>query len=141
MRLTRLTRPLVGAVLLLMLCATPAAAQEAPPSSAFRAIHLMELTDSEAETVQTALADFNSVLAKMGYADIRYRLYKVFGPQAGRYNYLWESVWPSGQIYQKVHDSAEWVSVAERNSALNALMKDELYNRFVEVAPLKRVRN
>jgi hypothetical protein len=122
---------------LVLVFTTPGFAQEAPPKGPFKAMHLVNLTDAQAATVQTALADMNAVVAKAGYKDIRYRLYKVFGKQAGTYNYLWESFWPSGEVYQKVHATPEWAAAVKKNAALDALMKNELYNRFVEVAPMK----
>ena len=113
--------------------ATPGFAQEPPPKGPFKAVHLVNLTEAQAGMVQAAIADMNAVMAKAGYKDIRYRLYKVFGKQAGPYNYLWESVWPSGEIYVKVHQSPDWAAASKKNAAIDDLMKNELYNRFVEV--------
>jgi hypothetical protein len=80
----------------------------------------------------------NAVVAKAGHPDVRYRLYKVVGKQSGNYNYLWESTWPSGDVYDKVHKSAGWESAMKRHPQADDLMKGEVYNRYVEVAPAKK---
>ena len=131
-------KALTISVMLGIAAAATALAQEAPPKQAFKAVHIVTLTDAQAATVQAALADLNAAVAKAGHADIRYRLYKVYGQQSGPYNYLWESVWPSGDVYQKVHDNPEWQAALKRHPELETLMKGELYNRFVEVMPMKR---
>ena len=107
--------------------------QEEPPTGAFKAVHLVNLSDAEVASVQDALADINAVVAKAGYADIRYRLYRVEGKQNGEFKYMWESEWPSGAVYQKVHDSPEWGAAVKRHPELDAIMKKEVYNRYVEV--------
>jgi hypothetical protein len=81
------------------------------------------------------MADLNAVMAKAGHMEIRYRLYKVTGKQTGKYEYMWESSWPSGEVYTKIHNSPEWRAVAERHRGLDAVMKDEIYNRYLEVTP------
>jgi len=42
-----------------------------------------------------------------GLREKRYRLYKVAGKQAGTYNHLLESSWPGGEVYDRIHKSAE----------------------------------
>jgi len=119
--------------------ASAALAQEAPPEGPFKAVHLVGLTSAaEVATLQAALDDMNAVVAKAGHPDVRYRLYKVVGKQNGNYNYLWESSWPSGDVYDKVHKSAGWESAMKRHPKADDLMKGELYNRYVEVAPAKK---
>jgi hypothetical protein len=116
----------------------PVAAQENPPAGAFKAIHIVSLTPQEVAVMLAWMTDINAVLEKAGHRDIRYRLHKVIGKQAGKYDFMWESSWPSGAVYTKVHSSPEWKAVAEKHSGMNALMKDEIYNRYVEVLPEKR---
>jgi hypothetical protein len=115
-----------------------AGAQEPPPAPAFKAVHLSNLTSPQVAALQAWMADMNAVIAEAGHADIRYRLYKVTGTQAGKYEYMWESSWPGGDVYTKIHDSPGWKAVVERHPGLEALMKDEIYNRYVEVASEKR---
>ena len=75
----------------------------------------------------------NAAIEKAGHKDVRYRLYKVTGKQSGKYEYLWESSWPSGEVYRKIHEIPAWKAVAGKHPNVNALLKDEIYNRYVEV--------
>jgi hypothetical protein len=134
MRRRSLTLPAV----VLGIVVISAAAQEPPPAPAFKAVHLTNLTPPQVAALQAWMADMNAVIAKGGHADIGYRLYKVTGTQAGKYEYMWESSWPSGDVYATIHNSPEWKAVAGRHPGLEALMKDEIYNRYVEVMPEKR---
>lgn len=134
-------RSLILAAIVLGIVVISAAAQQAPPAPpapAFKAVHLSNLTPPQVAALQAWMADMNAVIAKAGHADIRYRLYKVTGTQAGKYEYMWESSWPGGDVYTKIHDSPDWKAVAERHPGLEALMQDEIYNRYVEVAAEKR---
>ena len=130
--------------LILRLClitafGAPVLAQDAPPKEAFRAIHLVNLkSPADVAAVQAALADLNKAMANAGYPDVRYRLYKVVGKQAGGYAYLWESSWPGGDVYDKVHQHPEWIASSRKHPELDALMKDEVYNRYVEVPAAKK---
>lgn len=123
------------------LCATLAStvlAQEAPPKEAFKAVHLVTLKSAaDVASLQAALDDLNAAVAEAGYPDVRYRLYKVVGKQAGDYSHLWESSWPGGAVYDKVHKSAEWQAAAKKHPEMAALMKSEVYNRYVEVPSAK----
>ena len=109
------------------------AAQDPVPTGAFRAVHLVNLSPQQVAVLQAWMTDINAVIDKAGHKDIRYRLYKVTGKQAGPYAYMWESVWPSGEVYRKIHELPAWKAVADKHSNLNAVLKDEIYNRYVEV--------
>jgi hypothetical protein len=114
---------------------TPAA-QEPTPAGAFKAVHLVSLTPQQVAALLSWMADMNAAIAKAGHKDVRYRLYKVTGKQAGKYEFMWESSWPSGDVYAKIHNRPEWKSIADKHSAgLSDLLKDEIYNRYVEVLP------
>lgn len=116
-----------------------ALAQEAPPGGPFRAVHLVDLkSPAQVAQLQAALDDMNRAIAAAGFPNIRYRLYKVVGKQNGNYNYLWESSWPSGDVYNEVHKNEAWLAATKRHPEIDVLMKDEVYNRYVEVAPAKK---
>ena len=108
-------------------------AQEPPPDGPFRAIHLVSLTPEQVATLQAWMADMNAVIDKAGHKDVRYRLYKVIGKQSGRFGFMWESSWPSGDVYKKIHSMPEWKAVGSRHPGVNDVLKDEIYNRYVEV--------
>jgi len=123
-------------LLAIVAAATLASAQTAPPAppkDAFRAVHLLNLkSDADVSTMLRSLADQNAVVAKLG-VPTKYRLYKVSGPQAGAYAYLMESSWASGAVYEKVHRSPEWQALQKAHPEIEALLKGEVYNRYVEV--------
>jgi hypothetical protein len=107
--------------------------QDATPKGAFKAVHLVNLkTPADVATLQAAIADMNTAVAKAGAKDVRYRLYKVTGTQAGIQAYMWESSWPSGEVYDKVHKSAEWLAATTKHP-LDAVATDQIYNRYIEV--------
>jgi hypothetical protein len=126
------------AAIALAMIVISATAQEAPPAGAFKAVHVTNLTPEQVASLQAWMADMNAVIARAGHPDVRYRLFKITGTQAGKYEYMWESSWPSGDVYTKVHNTPEWRAVAERHPGLDGLMKDEIYNRYVEVSAEKR---
>ena len=113
-------------------------AQEPRPTEAFKAVHLVTLTPAQEATVLAALADVNASVAQAGHPDIRYRLYKVTGRQAGNFSHMWESSWPSGAVYDQVHQSPSFQAATKKHPQLEELMKTDIYNRYVEVASEKR---
>jgi hypothetical protein len=121
------------AAALFIAAAIPAAPQDAPPAGAFRAVHLVSLTPQQVEVLQAWMADMNAAIDKTGHKDVRYRLYKVIGKQAGAYEYMWESVWPSGEVYRKIHDDPTWRAVGAKHPNVNALLDNEVYNRYIEI--------
>ncbi len=112
-------------------------AQEPPPKEAFKAVHLVTVTPAQEATLLAALADMNTVIAQAGHPEIRYRLYKVTGKQVGNYSYMWESSWPSGAVYDEVHKTPAYQAATEKHPEMNELMKNEVYNRYVEVTTAK----
>jgi hypothetical protein len=109
------------------------AAQDAAPKGAFKTVHLVTLAPTEEATLTAALAEINAAVAKAGHAEIRYRLYKVTGKQAGNYNYMWEAAFPSGAVYDTVHQSPAFHAAIKMHPEIDDLRKHEVYNRYVEV--------
>lgn len=112
-------------------------AQESAPKEAFKAVHLVTLTSADLAALLASLGDVNAAVAEAGHPEIRYRLYRVVGKQAGNYDYMWESSWPSGAVYDKVHQSAAFQAATKKSRDMERLMKNETYNRYVEVTPAK----
>lgn len=135
----RLLRGIALSVVLSVALSAAALAQEAPPEGPFKTVHLVGLESSaDVAKLQAALDDMNRAVAAVGFSNIRYRLYKVVGRQNGNYNYLWESSWPSGDVYTRVHKSEDWLAATKKHPEIDALMKDEIYNRYVEVPLAKK---
>ena len=114
------------------------AAQAPAPDVAFRTIHLINIESGKEAEVLALFEQFNQVMAKLGCADCRYRLWKVSGTQQGPHAYLWDSSWPGRAMYDKIHDTAEWKTLSAQGDNLQKLVKDHIYNRIVEVATPKR---
>ncbi len=74
--MTQVKRTLLHAVLGSMLATGALLAQEPPPMEAFKAVHLVALTASQASTLRAALADLNAAVAAAGHPEVRYRLYR-----------------------------------------------------------------
>jgi hypothetical protein len=128
----------------LVLCAAiglvSAAAQneDVPPDQPFQAVHLINLTSAgEERALLAAFADINAAIAKAGCPQCAYHLWKVYGTQAGGYNYLWSSSWPGRAVYLKVHMSAEYQAAIKKHQDMEKTMASQTYNRYVEVTPGK----
>jgi hypothetical protein len=128
----------------LVICATAvlgfavAQNQDAPPDQPFQAVHLINVPSADAEkALLTALTDINAAMAKAGCAKCAYHLWKVYGTQAGGYNYLWASTWPGRDVYNKVHSSPEYQAAIGRHQAIEKIMDSQTYNRYVELTPGK----
>jgi hypothetical protein len=126
-------RSLVLLAVVLGMAASGAVAQEPPPSGPFRAVHLVSLTPQQVTTLQAWMAEMNAFIDKTGHKDVRYRLFRVVGKQAGKYDFMWESSWPSGAVYQKIHSMPEWKEIGGKHPEVSEVLKDEIYNRYVEV--------
>jgi hypothetical protein len=113
-------------------------AQEPAPQQAFKTVHLVTLTDAEASTLSTALGDVNAAVAQAGHPEVRYRLFKVAGKQAGSHSHVWEASWPGGAVYDKVHASPAVKAAIAKHPVVEELRKNEVYNRYVEVTAAKR---
>ena len=132
-------RLVVTGLVLIVAFAVTALAQDAPPKEPFKTVHLVNITSAADVTeLQATIADLNAVVAKAGFSDTRYRLFKVTGTQAGTYNYLLESSWPGGDAYDQVHKSPEWREAAQKHPDFQRITKDQVYNRYVEVLPTKQ---
>jgi hypothetical protein len=121
---TKLRSPAL-AVAVVVTTVIPVAAQDDPPSGPFRAVHLVSLTPQQVAVMQAWMTDINAVLDKAGQRDSRYRLFKVIGKQAGQYDFMWESSWPSGDVYTRIHSSPEWRAVREKHPDVSALTRTE----------------
>ena len=117
---------------------TAPSSQQAAPREAFKAVHLVSLTADDVTTLLSAISDVNAVLASAGHPEIRYRLYKVVGQQAGDHAYMWESSWPSGAVYDDIHKNPEFLAAVKKHPIIERSRTSEVYNRYVEVTPSNR---
>src|SRR5689334_8075793 len=75
---------------------------------AFKTVHLFNLASGAEPDLLAALEEVNQAIAKEGYPESRYRVWKVQGDQQGGHAYLWESTWPDRTVYSKVHDAQSY---------------------------------
>jgi quinol monooxygenase YgiN len=125
-------------VLLLALLGSGPRAQDRAPTEAFKAVHLVTLTSADVATLLGALEAVNAAVAEAGHPEVRYRLFEVVGKQTGNHNYMWESSWPSVAVYDRVHQGPAFQAATKKHPDMERLMKDEVYNRYVEVSTVKR---
>jgi hypothetical protein len=114
-----------------------AVAQDQPPEGPFKTVHLVTLDAAQEAKLTGTLAQFNAAIAKAGYPNAQYRLYKIAGKQEGPYSHLWEASWSGRAEYEKIHNLPVYQEASSLLKDLTAFMNDEAYNRFVEI-PTKR---
>jgi hypothetical protein len=108
-------------------------AQEGLPEGPFKTIHLVTLDAAQEAKLSRSLAQFNRALAKAGYPNAQYRLYKVHGNQQGQYSHLWEASWSGRAEYEKIHNLPAYQDASALLKELAPFMDKEVYNRFVEI--------
>ena len=121
----------------LVIISVCAVGQEPPPQGPFKTVHLVRLDATQEAKLSRSLAQFNQALAKAGYPKAQYRLYKVAGKQQGEYTHLWESSWSGRAEYEKIHNLPAYQEANALLKDLEPLMKNEVYNRYVEI-PTKK---
>jgi hypothetical protein len=112
------------------------ASQQRPPEAPFQAVHMLTVRQADEEKkLLAAMDDLNSAISKGGCPACIYHLWKLYGDQAGPFNYLWVSNWPGRAIYEKVHLTTEYVAATQRHPEIQAIIGGQIYNRYVEVKP------
>ena len=113
--------------------------QDTPPQEAFQAIHLIRVDTANhpgaEKTMLAAIAEMNKAIVKAGCKTCIYHLWKVVGDSAGQLNYMQLSNWPGREVYEKVHNSAEYNEASKNWESLRSVVADEGYFRVVELKP------
>lgn len=106
---------------------------------AYRTVHTFSLPSAQDEAkLLSVLEEFNQVIARLGAREARYRLWKIQGAEAGLSGYMYESTWPSLEVYDRVHGEAAYKKVLEKNLPfLREILKNEIYDKVVELGPKK----
>src|SRR5262249_45256325 len=110
---------------------------DTPPNQPFQAIHLIKLEAGDADKLAAALTDANAAIVKAGCKTCIYRLWKVTGTQNGPFNYIWSSMWPGRQVYEKVHNDAGYQAALKKHPEVDEISKNQVYNRLIEVKTTK----
>lgn len=121
---------------LLVLVATAVQAQQTPaPTRGYKAVHLFNIAAQDETQFLLGLSQASEAIAKAGFPDVRYRVWKVQGQPQGSHEYIWESTWPDKATYDKVHNDPGFKKVMDRvEPMISKLLKDHVYNRYAEVA-------
>jgi hypothetical protein len=111
-----------------------ASAQEAlsVPDAPFKTIHLMKVTPAQEAALKTAVRDFNREFAEQGCKTCVYRLSKIVRTKDESFSFLMTADWPGGETYKKIHASAGFAKVTNRNPIIIDLGKTEFYSRYVD---------
>ncbi len=111
-------------------------AQDPPPAQPFQAVHLLWIDVQQPnaeEAVRSAIGSLNQAVTKAGCSACAYHLWKVVDAAHGSYNYVQVSNWPSGAVYEKVHNSPEYLMASKNWANLRLVVTREAYSRYVEV--------
>ena len=128
-----MTRATLFLSLLCLILTTSAGAQEQSADRPFKTIHLVTLDSAQEAKLTGTIVQFNAAIVKAGFPNAQYRLYKVEGKQQGQYSHLWEASWSGQAEYEKIHSLPVYQEASAALKNLMPLMKDEVYNRFVEI--------
>jgi hypothetical protein len=101
----------------------------------FKSIHLFDMPEGVTEADLTAwLKEMNTAIKRLGYKDAYYSFYKVEGSEVDKYHYLFEGVWPSTEVYKKIHEDKMYLEADKKADTVYKKIKAvELYRRLVRV--------
>ncbi len=111
-------------------------AQDSAPDQPFQAVHLLwvDVHQPSAEiAVRSAIAGLNQVITKAGCPECTYHLWKVVDAAQGSYNYVQVSQWPSGTVYDKIHNSPEYIAASRNWENIRSVVTRETYSRYTEI--------
>ena len=105
-------------------------------AQAFQAVHLLWVDAQQPraeERIRAAIGELNGAIRKAGCPGCVYHLWRVSEGAPGGYNYMQQSNWPSRAMYDKVHNSPDYVRASRGWVALRSLVTREVYVRQSEV--------
>lgn len=115
--------------------------QPAPPSQPFQTVHFYKIDDQQPEVaakLKTAYDDINKAISKAGCKRCVYHLWKAYGQADHGYNYVQVSWWPGREVYEKIHKDPGFLAAYQKSGKdLEGIVKEEVYNRMVEIIPGK----
>jgi hypothetical protein len=106
-----------------------------PGGSAFRTIHQFNLTTIQEESrLRAVLDEFNQLFSKLGFPEVRYRLWRAQESTPGQWTYIYDSIWPDRDTYDKVHQNSAYKTLIEKHLAfLQQVLKNEIYGKYIEL--------
>lgn len=100
-----------------------------------KSIHLFDMPEGVTEAELAAVLEkTNAAIKQIGYKDAGYFLYKVEGESPEKYHYFFEGVWPSAEVYKKVHEDKRFMeSDKQATELIKKIQAVELYRRLKRV--------
>lgn len=132
-----MNKNLVFRVAILVLALGPAAGilgVGAPPKEpAYKTVHVFTPGSvNDEKLLFSVLEEFNAMIARLGASGVRYRLWKAVGPKGDTGELMYESTWPSRDVYDRVHKEKEYVTLLEKYLPyLRQVLKSEVYSAWL----------
>ena len=95
----------------------------------FTSIHLLKVPDDATFSKADSLFKVaNSLIAKAGYPDCGYTMYKVLEGEGLKYNWVMNGNWKTQENYAVIHKNEQLNKFYEQNiDFLKSLFRDEVY--------------
>lgn len=129
-------RSVIGLAILILFLA-PSLLNAGPQADpAFRTVHLFDLSSTQEETRLLAVLDeFNQLFSRLGYSEVRYRLWKIQEKGSDQFTYLYDSTWPDKATYDKVHQNSDYKTILEKHLPFfQKVLENEIYTKYVELS-------
>jgi len=108
-------------------------AADPPKTPAYKTVHVFTPGSIHDEKLLFALLqEFNAVFARLGSPGVRYRLWKAVGTEGDKAELMYESSWPSREVYDRIHKEKEYRALLEKYLPfLRQVLKNEVYTGWL----------
>jgi len=108
-------------------------AADPPKTPAYKTVHVFTPGSVHDEKLLFALLqEFNAVVARLGAPGVRYRLWKAVGTDGDKAELMYESSWPSRDVYDRIHKEKEYRALLEKYLPfLRQVLKNEAYTGWL----------
>ncbi|OGD19313.1 MAG: hypothetical protein A2W03_18460 [Candidatus Aminicenantes bacterium RBG_16_63_16] len=105
----------------------------APKGPAYKTVHVFTPSSvNDEKLLFSLLEEFNATLARLGAPGVRYRLWKAVGTKGDTGDLMYESTWPSREVYDRVHKEKEYMALLEKYLPyLRHVLKNEVYSAWL----------
>jgi len=129
---------LLAAIVVLALGTAASFRGAAPPKGpAYKTVHVFTPGSvNDEKLLLSLLEEFNSTIARLGVPSVRYRLWKAVGSGGDKAELMYESTWPSREVYDRVHKEKEYVDLLKKYLPfLRQVLKGEVYTAWFGTEP------
>ena len=108
-------------------------ASDPPKTPAFKTVHVFTPGSVHDEKLLfSLLQEFNATVARLGAPGVRYRLWKAVGADGEKTELMYESTWPSREVYDRIHKEKEFMALLEKYLPyLRQVLKGEVYTGWL----------